>query len=30
MLSLFKETVLQGGFFFSFALSSSDRELHQR
>ena len=26
MLSLFKKTILQGGFFFS----SSDRELHSR
>ena len=26
-LSLYKETILQGGFVFSFALSLSDREL---
>ena len=30
LLYLFKETILQGGILLSFALSSSDRELHYR
>ena len=30
MLPLLKETILQGAFFFSFALSSLDRELHSQ
>ena len=30
MLYLFREVNLQGGFFFTFVLSSLDRELHSR